>query len=71
MSLFTVIRFRNSECHADNGLGGTCYLSSECKSGASNSEISGSCARGFGICCSGEDSIFIFVLSLIMVKLLA
>lgn len=51
VSLFTVVRFANSECVV-NGNSGTCYTASECRR-EGGTEI-GSCARGFGVCCYSE-----------------
>ncbi|XP_042862655.1 uncharacterized protein LOC122247428 [Penaeus japonicus] len=51
LSLFTVVRFANSECVV-NGNSGTCYTASECRR-EGGTEI-GTCARGFGVCCYKE-----------------
>lgn len=50
ISTFQVVRFPNDACVGSNSKNGTCYTSQECssKGGAS----SGSCADGFGVCCT-------------------
>ncbi|XP_068232505.1 uncharacterized protein [Palaemon carinicauda] len=49
LSLFSIIRFKNSMCSASNGLTGVCYTQNTCvKNGGTSS---GSCADGFGTCC--------------------
>ncbi|KAF7286637.1 hypothetical protein GWI33_004670 [Rhynchophorus ferrugineus] len=51
-SLFTVIKFNNSECNATNWAGtwqGVCYTSSECTQ--MGGSAFGNCASGYGVCC--------------------
>merc|ERR550539_803706 len=50
ISTFQIVRFPNDACVGSNSRNGTCYTSAECsdKSGTS----SGSCADGFGVCCT-------------------
>lgn len=50
ISTFQIVRFPNDPCVGSNTRNGTCYTSQECsdKSGTS----SGSCADGFGVCCT-------------------
>merc|ERR1712223_250356 len=50
ISTFQVVRFPNDNCQGSNNRNGTCYTSQECsaKSGTS----AGSCADGFGVCCT-------------------
>ena len=49
LSLFTIVRFPNSECIGTLGSNGTCYTATEC--GGHGGEAQGSCAQGFGVCC--------------------
>ena len=49
MNLFSVVRFPNNVCAGGN-LNGTCYSAEECTSrGGVNG---GSCAGGYGVCCT-------------------
>jgi hypothetical protein len=50
ISTFQIVRFPNDACVGTNSRNGTCYTSAECsdKDGTS----SGSCADGFGVCCT-------------------
>ena len=49
MNLFSVVRFPNNVCAGGN-LNGTCYSAEECSSrGGVNG---GSCAGGYGVCCT-------------------
>merc|ERR1711993_191591 len=50
ISTYQIVRFPNDPCVGSNSRNGTCYTSAECsdKSGTS----SGSCADGFGVCCT-------------------
>jgi len=50
LSLFSVVRFANSFCYGSNGLNGTCLTSAECASYGGTA--AGSCASGFGVCCT-------------------
>ena len=49
-NVFSVVKFPNSECTGQNGYNGTCYTKDECT--AKGGSESGSCASGFGICCT-------------------
>ncbi|CAB3382682.1 Hypothetical predicted protein [Cloeon dipterum] len=49
LPFYTVVRFKNNECTATNGLVGTCYLRSECRT--KQGVAFGSCSRGLGVCC--------------------
>ena len=55
ISLFTVVRFANSFCYGSNGYNGTWLTSAEGASVAGTT--SGSCAGGFGVCCTSKFSI--------------
>merc|ERR1711936_1205441 len=50
ISTFQIVRFPNDVCVGSNSRNGTCYTSAECsdKDGTS----AGSCADGFGVCCT-------------------
>merc|ERR1712241_150191 len=49
-NVFTIVRFPNDPCFGSSNRNGTCYTESECSSrGGGNS---GSCAQGFGVCCT-------------------
>lgn len=50
ISTFQVVRFPNDACTGSNSKNGTCYTSQECSSKSGTS--SGSCADGFGVCCT-------------------
>lgn len=50
ISTFQVVRFPNDGCTGSNSRNGTCYTSQECSSKGGSS--SGSCADGFGVCCT-------------------
>ena len=50
LNLFSVIRFSNTPCHGIEGVNGTCYTKKEC--GIRGGQVSGSCAGGFGVCCT-------------------
>lgn len=50
ISTFQVVRFPNDGCTGSNSRNGTCYTSQECSSKGGTS--SGSCADGFGVCCT-------------------
>jgi len=50
ISTFQVVRFPNDICVGSNSRNGTCYTSQECTSKGGSS--SGSCADGFGVCCT-------------------
>ncbi|XP_059486707.1 uncharacterized protein LOC132203168 isoform X2 [Neocloeon triangulifer] len=49
LPFYTVVRFKNSECAATNGLTGTCYLRSDCRN-KRGGEF-GKCSKGLGTCC--------------------
>ena len=53
MSLFSVVRFPNEFCYGTNNYNGTCLTSAECS--ASGGTGAGSCASGFGVCCTGNE----------------
>merc|ERR1711894_298880 len=50
ISTFQIVRFPNDACVGSNSRNGTCYTSAECSDKAGTS--SGSCADGFGVCCT-------------------
>jgi len=50
LNVFSVVKFPNDVCTATNGFNGTCYTADECSSKSGTS--SGSCASGFGVCCT-------------------
>lgn len=50
ISTFQVVRFPNDACTGTNSRNGTCYTSAECSDKGGSS--SGSCADGFGVCCT-------------------
>ena len=51
LPLFTIVRFGNTACDADvTARNGTCYTAAECASKGGTS--SGTCASGFGVCCT-------------------
>ncbi|XP_059097732.1 uncharacterized protein LOC131892026 [Tigriopus californicus] len=50
LSIFQVIRFNNGPCNGTQSMPGTCYTSQECSTRRGVSI--GSCANGFGVCCS-------------------
>jgi len=50
LSVFQVVRFPNTGCTGSSSLNGTCYTTSECTNKGGTS--SGSCANGFGVCCT-------------------
>ncbi|OXA57396.1 uncharacterized protein LOC110845489 [Folsomia candida] len=49
LSLFTLVKFDNSECLSTSGDNGTCFPQAECyrRGGA----VNGRCAKGYGACC--------------------
>jgi len=50
LNVFTIVNFPNSACNTTDNTYGVCYTSTECSAlGGSNA---GSCASGFGVCCS-------------------
>ena len=49
LNFFTVVRFPNSVCAGDT-LNGTCYSAEECSS--RGGVQSGTCAGGYGVCCT-------------------
>ena len=49
LNLFSVVRFPNSVCAGD-ALNGTCYSAEECT--ARGGVQSGTCAGGYGVCCT-------------------
>lgn len=50
ISTFQVVRFPNDACVGTSSRNGTCYTSAECSDKEGTS--SGSCADGFGVCCT-------------------
>merc|ERR1711874_488942 len=50
ISTFQIVRFPNDVCVGSNSRNGTCYTSAECSDKGGTS--SGSCADGFGVCCT-------------------
>ena len=57
MSIFSIVRFANSQCFGTNGYNGTCLTSAECSQNGGTA--AGSCAAGFGVCCTGAIKYFI------------
>ena len=49
LNLFSVVRFPNSVCRGDV-LNGTCYSAEECST--RGGVQSGTCAGGYGVCCT-------------------
>merc|ERR1712223_1073370 len=50
ISTFQIVRFPNDVCVGSNSRNGTCYTGAECSDKGGTS--SGSCADGFGVCCT-------------------
>lgn len=50
LNVFTIVNFPNSACNTTDDTYGTCYTATECA--ALGGSSSGSCASGFGVCCS-------------------
>jgi len=50
-SMFSLVRFTNDFCLGENTYNGTCLTATEC-SAKTGSVASGSCAQGFGVCCT-------------------
>jgi len=51
LNVFTIVNFPNSACNSTlDSMYGTCYTASECT--ALGGSSAGSCASGFGVCCS-------------------
>lgn len=50
LSAFQVVKFPNDACESSSNVNGTCYTESECSQRGGTS--SGSCAEGFGVCCT-------------------
>lgn len=50
ISTFQIVRFPNEPCVGSSTRNGTCYTSAECSDKGGTS--SGSCADGFGVCCT-------------------
>lgn len=50
ISPFQVVRFNNDPCVGTSNMNGTCYLPEECE--ARSGTNSGSCAEGYGVCCT-------------------
>jgi len=49
-SIFQIIKFKNEACVGGSNRNGTCYTAAECDS--VGGEDAGSCADGFGVCCT-------------------
>lgn len=49
-SIFQIIKFKNEACVGGSSRNGTCYTAAECDS--VGGEDAGSCADGFGVCCT-------------------
>merc|ERR1712088_410058 len=50
ISTFQIVRFPNEVCVGSSSRNGTCYTSAECSDKGGTS--AGSCADGFGVCCT-------------------
>ena len=51
LPLFTIVRFGNTACDSDDASkNGTCYTTAECAT--KGGTASGTCASGFGVCCT-------------------
>ena len=50
LSVFKVVQFPNEGCNTSLSRYGVCYTATECRS--LGGSASGSCASGFGVCCS-------------------
>lgn len=50
IGIFNVVRFPNEVCDGSNDQQGTCYTTEECED--RGGESSGSCAEGYGVCCT-------------------
>ena len=50
LNIFQVVRFPNEACNTTANDQGVCYTEAECQ--ARDGTSSGSCASGFGVCCS-------------------
>ncbi|CAL4062112.1 unnamed protein product, partial [Meganyctiphanes norvegica] len=48
--LVQIVTFENAPCKRDDGGSGVCYSQSECEQ--LGGDVSGTCAKGFGVCCS-------------------
>lgn len=49
VSLFSVVRFKNTACTGSSGDSGTCYAKHSCL--LNGGSLEGTCAGGFGSCC--------------------
>lgn len=49
-SIFQIIKFKNDACVGSGNRNGTCYTAAECENVGGTD--SGSCADGFGVCCT-------------------
>ena len=56
--VFQLIRFPNQPCNTGGSKNGTCYTSEECSSRGGSSI--GSCASGFGVCCTCKKLFLIY-----------
>jgi len=50
IGIFNVVRFQNEVCDGSNRQQGTCFTTDECEK--AGGEASGSCAEGYGVCCT-------------------
>jgi len=50
LGIFSVVKFPNDACTGSTTYNGTCYTAEECN--AKSGTASGSCASGFGVCCT-------------------
>lgn len=50
LNIFQIVRFPNQACNTSGTTEGVCYTSEECQ--AKGGSATGSCASGFGVCCS-------------------
>ena len=52
MNIFSVVRFPNKPCQGNDASAsnGTCYAADECSE--RNGAAAGSCAGGYGVCCT-------------------
>merc|ERR1719361_2939021 len=50
IGIFNVVKFKNEVCEGSNNQQGTCFTTDECET--NGGEASGSCAEGYGVCCT-------------------
>ena len=58
LNIFQVVRFPNEACNTTANDQGVCYTEAECQ--ARDGTSSGSCASGFGVCCSCKKTYNLF-----------